>query len=102
MKSQSWFTSYDLKKIYHELGEFTFKLILDPDKFSISKILYASCRDSAGNEIDLDFKKWGRKVLCRFKIDENTPDGLMFFDIILEDKNKEEEKKQINWWVIKP
>lgn len=67
---------YDLKEMYTEKGEFSFKIVLNPNVYKNSHSCEFRMKDSDGNEMKFDLKKWGRKIMCSFVIDDGVPDGV--------------------------
>ena len=94
--------SYDLREIYHELGDYKFKLILHPKDFKNGHSLKISCRDASGKAFPLKCETWGRKINFEFSIDKDTPDGVSVIDLELQDNSGKTLKHRISYWVIKP
>lgn len=96
------FVVFNIRETYHELGEYDFKIVLDPAKFKTSQLLSYKMLDSDMKSMDFSVQKWGRKLNCRFKIDPNVSDGVSYFYAVVTNSKGEEEKIQLKFWVIKP
>jgi hypothetical protein len=100
--NSSKYVIYNLRETYHELGDYEFKIVLDPRGFENSHTSDISIFDPDGKEISCSIERWGRKMRCNFKIDESIPDGVSVVKIILRDSRKKEQQHFVKFWVIKP
>jgi hypothetical protein len=92
-----------LDETYPELGEYEFKVALDPDRFQNSHHCDVHMIDSDGNPIKCVVRRWGRKMNCTFTIDPNVADGVSTILVSL----KEDELASVitvrySCWIIKP
>lgn len=92
---------YNLRDTYHELGDYEFKIVLDPRTFKNGHLSEVECFNSDGKKLEMDVQKWGRKVNCSFKIDHNVPDGVCVLKMNLRDDAKKELNCRATFWVIK-
>lgn len=93
---------YNLRETYHELGDYEFKIVLDPRFFKNGHLSELSGVDSDGKALPLDVQKWGRKINCRFRLDKNVSDGVSVVSMKLKDDEGYETCGRISFWVIKP
>lgn len=91
----------DLRETYHEKGEYSFKIVLNPSLFKNSLDCCLNMVDANGNAIKHDVKKWGRKVICTFNIDDKTANGISAAYVDLKDKDQKTYKELLKFWVIK-
>ncbi len=87
-----------LRETYHELGEYSFKLVLNPRRFANGHGVSLSLVDSDRKPMAADVRCWGRKVTCTFVIDGTVSDGISYVRV----KNGSSEEKVLTFWVIKP
>lgn len=90
-----------LRETYHEVGNFSFKIILDPNLYKSSHNSHVEFVDSDNNPMKYCVKKWGRKINCDFTIDETVSDGVSSVYIKLEKKDGNMINELIQFWVIK-
>lgn len=95
------FIVYNLREIYHELGSYEFKIVLDPRSFKNCHMSDVSCKDSDGKDMKMTHEKWGRKINCFFTIDGNVSDGVAVVDMKLKDDDGHEVSDRLTFWVIK-
>ncbi len=95
------FVIYNIKETYHEQGDFSFKIVLDPRKFRNGHGSEVVCTNSDGKRLPMHVTNWGRKVNCSFKIDESVPDGVSVVDMNLKDDAGHEASGRVTFWVIK-
>src|SRR6266487_1227258 len=96
------FLVYNLRETYHELGEYEFKIVFSPKHFKNSHLSDLKVFDSDGRPMAYELKKWGRKMNCRFLIDDSCSDGVAVARLFLLDERRNEHMMQLTWWVIKP
>ncbi len=101
MQSDS-FVVYNKKETYLELGSYDFKIVLDPLKFKNSHESEIKMYDSDGKEMKFEVSKWGRKINCKFQIDDTVSDGVAIIDLSLKDTENGFQKTQLRTWIIKP
>lgn len=95
----SKFIVYNLRETYHELGEYEFKIVLDPAHFKNSQTCEVAIVDSDRRPLTFKVNKWGRKINVKFTIDGSVADGVASIDLIEMDKG---ETSRMNCWIIKP
>jgi hypothetical protein len=93
---------YNLRETYHELGEYEFKVVLSPRTFKNSHPSEMVLVDSDGKPIRFELKKWGRKMNCKFFIDQNVADGISVATLNLKDDRGTSLTVRLTFWVIKP
>ena len=93
---------YNLRETYHELGEYEFKVVLNPRSFRNSHLSEMALVDSDGKPMRFELKKWGRKMNCSFHIDEKVADGIAVAKLSLKDERGTEVTGRVQFWVIKP
>ena len=96
------FIVYNIRETYHELGEYEFKVVLNPDVFKNSHTSELSLVDSDGKQIMNTVKKWGRKMNCSFVIDGDVADGVASVKMLLRDEAGSESRCGFIFWVLKP
>lgn len=93
---------YGLRETYHELGQYEFKVVLSPKKFRNSHASDLVLFDSSGKPVQFELHKWGRKMNCKFVIDQSVSDGISVAKLSLHDASGNILSTNISWWVIKP
>jgi len=96
------FVLYNLRETYHELGEYEFKVVLDPRSFKNGHLSELTCVDSDGKPMNFEVQKWGRKINCKFIIDKSVSDGVSTVKMTLRDDEGHELAGRTSFWVIKP
>lgn len=96
------FVVFNLREIYHELGEYEFKIVLSPKSFKNSHLSDVTISDSDGRSILQSTKKWGRKINCVFRIDESVSDGVSVIRLFLKDKEGCSLSRSLSFWIVKP
>lgn len=100
--AQQKFVLYNLRETYHELGEYEFKVVLDPRSFKNGHLSEVTCVDSDGKPMRFEVQKWGRKINCKFVVDRTVSDGVSIVKMILRDDEGHEHSGRTSFWVIKP
>jgi hypothetical protein len=100
-RSVEKYVVYNLRETYAELGEFEFKVVLNPRFFKNSHDSDMTVVDSDGRLMVFELKKWGRKMNCRFTVNDETADGVALARVVLRDSRGNEIPVQLTWWVIK-
>lgn len=88
-----------LRHVYHNPGEFSAKLLIDPDVSLGIEDVRVEMRNSDGHNMDLSYKRWGTKINICFKIDERTPDGVVILDVFL-DGRAGSFRERFDLWVV--
>lgn len=100
-KSDSNILVRDLLDTYHELGECSFKIILNPKLFKNAHDIKVEMTDAENNKMPVEIRYWGRKINCTFHLTTSTPNGVNVTNIsAVTDKGKT-VKKKLHYWVIK-
>lgn len=100
--AQQKFVIYNLRETYHELGEYEFKVVLDPRSFRNGHFSELTCLDSDGKPMKFEVQKWGRKINCKFLIDKSVADGVANVRMDLKDDEGHQHPGRTSFWVIKP
>lgn len=95
------FVVYNLRETYAQTGEYEFKIVLHPRHFRNSHASELDLIDSTGKQMRYELKKWGRKMNCRFVIDENTSDGVALARLKFVDGKGRQSDGSLSFWVIK-
>jgi hypothetical protein len=101
-RSPDKFVVFNLRETYHELGEFEFKIVLNPRNFKNSHLSDLVVTDSSGQSMKYSIKKWGRKINCSFVIDQNSAEGRSHVKLSLRDSKEQLVEGHLMFWVIKP
>lgn len=91
----------DLRETYHEIGNFSFKIVLNPKLFKNSHDSEVYAFDPENRDFNLNIEKWGRKINCSFTIDDSTPNGVCVIKLKLIKDGGEEVEETFSFWVIK-
>lgn len=100
--SKDNYVVYGLRETYHELGQYEFKVVLSPKKFRNSHASDLILFGSDGKPMQFELHKWGRKMNCKFTIDQNVADGISVAKLSLLDASGNSLSTNVTWWVIKP
>ncbi len=85
-----------LHETYHQKGEYSFKIVFSQDKFHNCHDVSVEFIDPSGSAMSVDVKRWGRKMVCSFCIDDRVPDGVVAVRLTIGTK-----KVTRSFWVIK-
>lgn len=96
------YVAYNLQENYYDLGEYNFKLVLNPKKFKHGRDCSVVCMNSDGNPMDCEVNIWGRKINFRFEVTESVPDGVSSIDLRLVDDFGKVHIRKLTFWIIKP
>jgi hypothetical protein len=96
------FTTYGLREIYHELGTYEFKIVLNPRFFTNSHLSEISFLNPDGGPMTCSVDKWGRKINCSFTVDDGIPDGVILVNMRLVDDKEQVTNHRLTLWVVKP
>jgi hypothetical protein len=92
------YQTYGLLETYHELGEYDFKIVLNPRFYKTGHDFRVEMFDSSNNPMKFKFEVWGRKVNVKFIIDKTTSDGVSWVNLIRGDH----KLSRMTFWIIKP
>lgn len=90
-----------LREVYQLQGDFSAKMIIDPAVSSSIEKVDVEVRNSDGQMMEFEARRWGTKLTVSFKIDETTPDGVSIIDIILTKKDGSLVKERLDFWTVK-
>lgn len=93
---------YSLREIYHQLGEYEFKIVLNSRFFKSGHGSVVRMFDSDGKEMPIEQSTWGKKINVQFKIDEGVPDGVARIKLHLVPDKGPSFEKHLSYWTIKP
>jgi hypothetical protein len=91
----------NLREVYQLQGEFSVKMIIDPDESIKIDRVEVSIRDSDGNPMQFTYRRWGTKLNITFKIDEATPDGVAIIDVEMSGRLWGPIRERFDMWVVK-
>lgn len=89
-----------LQELYREPGEYSAKFMLDPKRSQSIEDVRVTVRNSDGNDICKNFKRWGTKLTLSFVIDDRTPDGVVIVETRMKLSGKE-LCERFSCWVVK-
>jgi hypothetical protein len=89
------------REVYHELGTFDFKVLM-PEPANCLKESSFKVLDSSGKYITAEHKRWGDKLRCIFKIDDDVSDGVAAAVIDVTTSEGKAFSTTVYFWVIKP
>lgn len=92
---------HDFRETYHMRGEYTFKIVLNPERFKSCHDARVVMYDPERQPMDLFIDRWGRKMKCTFIIDDRVSDGVCVVKIDLKDKGGGNVEEILHCWVIK-
>lgn len=100
-RSRRIVSSVSLREVYHVLGEFSAKMIIDPTVSPTIDHVDVDIRNADGKSMEFIARRWGTKLTVSFKIDSSTPDGLSVIDILLRRKDESPIRERLDFWVVK-
>lgn len=100
-KAVEKFVVLNLREIYHEFGEYDFKVILNERFFKNGHGAEVTMRDSAGNPMKYEAKVWGRKIVCKFTVDDNVAEGRSHVSLAIKNEKGDLVDGRLSFWVIK-
>lgn len=89
---------YNMRETYHELGEYQFKVVLNPRFYKSGHDFRVEMFDSSNRPMNHKFEIWGRKINITFSIDDSVSDGVSYVNII----RGNNQVARLTWWIIKP
>lgn len=101
-RSYKEFVALNVREIYHELGTYDFKIVLDAKRAAPRVEHDIRIFDSSGMPLRSHVRRWGTKVSCSFVIDERVSDGVARIDVVSFDGTSEKLVGRLSFWVIKP
>jgi len=91
----------NFRDTYHEVGDYEFKIILDPKRFKNGHRATIRMMNADRKEVSLDVNRWGRKINCFFSINDDDPSGVYVVNFRINDDDGNEIDKTFHCWVIK-
>ena len=95
------FVVHNLRETYHELGQFEFKVIVNPRIAKTAQALDISVCDSDGRPIAFEARRWGTKLRCKITIDETVSDGVAQAIVSIKRENGSVTREMFQFWVVK-
>lgn len=92
---------YNLRETYAELGNFEFKIVIDPKFFKGGILEEIYLVDSDMKPIKHEVRKWGRKVNLSFTIDGTVADGVASCHMRFVSESGMTIPGKVIFWVIK-
>lgn len=89
---------YNLLETYHELGDYQFKIVLNPRFYRTGHEFRIEMFDSSNRPMNYKFEVWGRKINVAFSVNDNVSDGVAYANIM----RGEKYVGRLTFWVIKP
>lgn len=90
----------DKQDTYCELGEHTFKVVLNQHYFKNSNKVKIKLYDPSGKEMQARVDNWGRKMFVTFNITNDLSNGVAIISIDAEKDNKEKFNHKSYFWLI--
>jgi len=90
----------NLREVYQLAGEFSVKMIIDPQESTNIDRVEVALRNSDGQPMDFTYKRWGTKLNLTFKIDEKTPDGVSIIDVVMTGRLWSPVQERFSFWVV--
>ena len=92
---------FDLLDTYHELKEHCFKIVLSPKIFKNSHDVMVEMLDANNEPLELDVRRWGRKINCTFDLTKSVPDGVCVIKMKASTGSGKKITETFHCWVIK-
>jgi len=92
---------FDLRETYHELCEYSFKIVLNPKLFKNCHDVDVKILDANNDLMEVDVRRWGRKVNCTFVLNETIPDGVCVVRLRAAADSGKNVVEKFSFWVIK-
>lgn len=89
---------YNMRETYHELGDYQFKVVLNPRFYKTGHDFRVEMFDSSNRPMKHKFEVWGRKINVAFTIDDSVSDGVAYVNVI----KGNNQLARLTYWVIKP
>lgn len=99
-KSQEDIIVIDFEGSYCQKGEHCFKLVLNKKVFKDSQCVDIDLISPENDRLEIDVKKWGRKINCCFTIEDEWTDGVYLVKISYE-KDNEKKQKYLECWIVR-
>lgn len=90
-----------LRDVYAQKGEYSVKMAIDPAASQNIETVIVDVRNSDGERMAFEHKRWGTKLTISFTIDAQTPDGVSIIDLTLRTRNQKLTHERLSFWVIK-
>ena len=89
-----------LKEVYAQPGEYTAKIMIDPEVSPEIEDVTVTIRNADGSPLEHTYKRWGTKLNLCFLIDAKTPDGVATVDVQMVGKSHKISKR-FCFWIVK-
>jgi hypothetical protein len=89
---------YGIRETYHELGQYQFKVVLNPRFYKTGHDFRVEMFDSSNRPMNFKFEIWGRKINITFEIDDYVSDGVAQATVF----RGNNQLSRFTFWVIKP
>lgn len=88
-----------LMEVYTQPGEYTAKLMIDPEVSQAVDNVAVDIWNADGSPIKHTYKRWGTKLNLCFLIEDGTPDGVVTIDVHLNGRSHKINKR-FCFWVV--
>lgn len=92
----------NLLEVYHELGTFEAKAIMEENLLKNFREHEFRAIDSSGKEMKTTSRVWGNKLKCCFTIDNSVADGVALARLSVTTADRQTHVKTAYFWVVKP
>lgn len=100
MQEDKVYVTYGLQDTYCDVGEYKFKVVLNPFFFKNAHECDAKIVGPSGKDIKYTFERWGRKMNFCFEIDNNVSEGLANIELNMRTKKGQEIKENLKFWIV--
>jgi riboflavin synthase alpha subunit len=87
-----------MRDIYHEFGQYEFKVVLNPKFYKTGHDFKVEMFDSSNNKMNFKYEVWGRKINITFDVSDKVSDGVSYVDVY----RNENKLARLTFWIIKP
>jgi hypothetical protein len=89
-----------LREVYAQPGEYTAKLMIDPEVSPGIEDVTLTVRNADGTPLRHSYRRWGTKLNLCFLIDSSTPDGVATVEVQMLGKSLKINKR-FCFWIVK-
>lgn len=89
-----------LHEVYAQPGEYTAKIMIDPDVSPEIDEVHVTIRNSDGSDLRHSYRRWGTKLNLSFLIDSETPDGVATVEVHMSGRGRKINKR-FCFWIVK-
>lgn len=101
MKKRGIISPITLRDVYHEPGDYTAKFLIDPRESTQIETVDVAVRNTDGNDMPFQARRWGTKLTVSFKIDQDVGDGVVIIDVSMTNRAKVVKQERFSTWVVK-